>query len=45
MPLLQGGVGDFPGAVKPIFQRSHDVMFVRRDPCPSFRLYRIADPC
>ena len=29
MPLLQGGVGDVPGTLKPIYQRSHDVAFIR----------------
>ena len=29
MPVLQGGVGDFPGSLTPIFQRAHDVAFVR----------------
>jgi len=32
MPLLQGGVGDTPGTLKPIYQRSHDVAFIRCAP-------------
>lgn len=33
MPLLQGGVGDIPGTLKPIYQRSHDVAFIRCEQC------------
>ena len=42
MPLLQGGVGDFPGAVKPLFQRSYDVVYVRWD---DHSLLSASSPC